>query len=402
MKNLQQLVFREGAIHSLNPLRNRTEDMKNNSCTFRDRVFTGFTLTEFSVKNVIPSFPPTSALWSIEGYGKEKRQKKAASHSAFTQISFQPVIAIQHCASADKRSLLPASRRTAIPASRRKQGCETLKVAFTLIELLVVIAIIGILASMLLPALNKARATARATNCLNNLKQINSADALYQNDYGYFVPSSPGMTGPVGEQVWCGTRSANGYNFTQDGLLSPYLKKASEGTALTAEAQRNVMFCPDPNILTLLNGNARVKYTVSNSLAGGYGAGGIHGWSSGYTIMNMTAKMRKPGSIRNPSSIVSFGESAGSGMGMTFTAYTLYFGIDNATVCFRHNRTANLAWADGHVKSMRPAYIRTDGVAEEYQVGGLATPGWSGVLQCGNDYYFNPDSEYINEHGDTK
>jgi prepilin-type N-terminal cleavage/methylation domain-containing protein len=72
--------------------------------------------------------------------------------------------------------------------------------AFTMVELLVVIAVIGILAAMLLPALSGAKAKARRTTCLNNLRQINLGLRTYCDDSNDASPSTGGAR--FGTQSW--------------------------------------------------------------------------------------------------------------------------------------------------------------------------------------------------------
>ena len=158
----------------------------------------------------------------------------------------------------------------------RTSGRAT-RAGFSLIELLVVIGVIGVLAGLLLPAVQAAREAARRAQCLNNMKQLALAANAFESSRGGLPAAATGGPLPV-------FRGGSDFCFVSaQTLLLPYLEQSTlfdavnfsvpsfslEDLALgnrTAAAQRVAMFlCPsDPNTNTSAGANS---YRVNMGLA---------------------------------------------------------------------------------------------------------------------------------------
>jgi prepilin-type N-terminal cleavage/methylation domain-containing protein/prepilin-type processing-associated H-X9-DG protein len=105
---------------------------------------------------------------------------------------------------------------------------------FTLIELLVVIAIIGILASMLLPALKRAKDSGKRISCANKFKNIGSALFMYSNDWNGYIPAGSPIFG-----------SANASAYAWHIAIAPYVGKDwTMGVYPCNYAKREYFWCP--------------------------------------------------------------------------------------------------------------------------------------------------------------
>jgi len=215
---------------------------------------------------------------------------------------------------------------------------------FTLIELLVVIAIIAILAAMLLPALGKAKQKAYGISCINNLRQMQTAQVLYADDNGdRLVPSyaisDPKLTWAAGDLRTA--LEATNEAFTVGALLGPYAKAAS------------VYKCPADK--TMIGGLPRARSQSMNIFFGGKPDG-----TPSSSRVNTTTHyfFTKAATVIRPSGLwVLWDESPGTiddcyGVVDVSAAYRSSKILVNSPASY-HNKAGGLSFADGHAEIKR-------------------------------------------------
>ena len=264
---------------------------------------------------------------------------------------------------------------------------------FTLIELLVVIAIIGILASMLLPALAKAKTRANRAKCTSNIRQVGSAFKGFANDnkgrYPWLLTvvnaqAQAGTPGVAGTEDWVNeTRTL----FAQDAIKASLVTAKILVSPLDPDNQgANVMI--DLATVDIAGGvsNAGHSYGVVNG-AGGAGKAGDEARPN--SVLTVTRNLSGP-LVAAPVNQDSLSDQDGNPEVPTATVYAKWKGadknpVDERTMAGLNANAGQLGLADGSANQSSDQDLMTRVKAHHNELGGTYKGSSSGYLDTPND-----------------
>ena len=223
---------------------------------------------------------------------------------------------------------------------------------FTLIELLIVIAIIAILAGMLLPALSKARAMAKAAACLNNIRQIGNTFSFYADDNSDWMPLCSYNNGTYGQFDIPDPATSKFFwvrivSFYTDNTFKKYMIN-SGGKLLLCPA--NLMEAHTAEYKGNKTTVSNYRYHQALGIFYGDGNASSYGNSTPTTSKYYGGRNRKRCKAPAESAILEDGrcEKVTNGLPIRERDYNLLLSDKTSGASIRHNGLTQLLYADGH------------------------------------------------------